>query len=114
MGLIRACLVCELKLTFSHFKQRYTYFHTLFHPHIFQKTLNNSSQTALPTPSFHKIKKCLTASINGYNKASLLWLRVKQGSTPVHYLQTTEEEGSRGKNADTQHLQKRRERAIKT
>ena len=52
----------------------------------------------------------MTASISGYNKESLLWLRVKQGSTPVHYLQRTEEEDSRGKNANTQHLQNRRER----
>ena len=41
---LRACLVSEFKLTFSYFKQYYTYFHTLFHPHVFQKIPNNNSQ----------------------------------------------------------------------
>ena len=44
----RTCLVTEFKLTFSHFKQYYTYFYTLFHPHVFQKSTNNNSQTTLP------------------------------------------------------------------
>ena len=44
----RAYLVSEFKLTFSHFKQHYTHFHTLFHPHAFSKTPNNNSQTTLP------------------------------------------------------------------
>ena len=43
-----ACLVINLKLTFSYFKQYYTHSNTLFHPHIFQKTTNNNSQTILP------------------------------------------------------------------
>ena len=38
-------LVCEFKLTFLHFKQYYTYFHS----HVFQKILNNNSQATLPT-----------------------------------------------------------------
>ena len=29
-------------------KQHYTYFYTLFHSHVFQKTTNNNSQTILP------------------------------------------------------------------
>ena len=33
---------------FSVFKQHYTYFHTLFHPYVFQKTTNNITQTHLP------------------------------------------------------------------
>ena len=45
---LRTCLVSEFKLTFSHFKQHYLHFHTLFYPHIFQKTINNNSQTTLP------------------------------------------------------------------
>ena len=43
-----ACLVLHLKLTFLYFKQHYTHFHLLFHPHVFQKTINNFSQTTLP------------------------------------------------------------------
>ena len=45
---LRVYLVSEFKLTFSYFKQHYTFFHTLFHPHVFQKTPNNNSQTTLP------------------------------------------------------------------
>ena len=29
------------------FKQHYTYFHTFFHPHVFQKNTNNITQTPL-------------------------------------------------------------------
>ena len=42
------CLEDNLKHSFSVFKQHYTHFHTLFHPHIFQKTTNNITQTLLP------------------------------------------------------------------
>ena len=42
------CLVYHLKLTFLHFKQYYTHLHIFFHPHVFQKTTNNISQTTLP------------------------------------------------------------------
>ena len=38
-------LVILLKLTFLHFKQHYIFFHIFFHSHMFQKTLNNNSQT---------------------------------------------------------------------
>ena len=40
----KACLVLQLKLTISHFKQHYTYVHTFFHPHVFQKTTKNYKQ----------------------------------------------------------------------
>ena len=43
-----ACLISQLKLTFSHFKQFYTYFNTLFHSHIYQKYSNDIIQTSLP------------------------------------------------------------------
>ena len=46
--ILRVCLVSEFKLTFSHFKQYYTFFHKFFHSYIFQKTTNNNSQTTLP------------------------------------------------------------------
>ena len=42
------CLLCEFKQTFSHFKQHYTHFHTLFYPHVFQKTTKITFQTTLP------------------------------------------------------------------
>ena len=34
--------------TFEHFKFTYTFFHTLFHPHIYQKYSSNITQTSLP------------------------------------------------------------------
>ena len=37
-----------LNNSFSVFKQHYTYFHTLFHSHIFQKNTNNITQSNLP------------------------------------------------------------------
>ena len=44
---IRPCLIELLNNLFSIFKQHYTFFHTFFHPHIFQKTTNNITQTLL-------------------------------------------------------------------
>ena len=43
-----ARLVGYFKHQFSIFKQHFTYFYTLFHPHVFQKTINNTTQTPLP------------------------------------------------------------------
>ena len=51
-----ACLVNKFKLLFSVFKQHYTHFHILFHPHVFQKTTNNITQTSLPNgPKLYSI-----------------------------------------------------------
>ena len=33
---------------FSVFKQHYKYFHTLFHPHVVPKNINNVTKTILP------------------------------------------------------------------
>ena len=43
-----ACLVSEFKFTFSYFEHYYTLFHTFSLIYIFQKTLNNNSQTTSP------------------------------------------------------------------
>ena len=43
--LLRGCLVCVFKQPFSVFKQHFTHFHKLFHPHVFpQMFLNNNFQ----------------------------------------------------------------------
>ena len=42
------CLVGEFKQQFLVFKQHYTYFHLLFHRHIFSKNTNNLTRTTLP------------------------------------------------------------------
>ena len=45
LNTLRGCLVSVSKQQFSVFKQHFTYFHTLFHPHVFsQKFLNNNFQ----------------------------------------------------------------------
>ena len=42
---LRGCLVCDFKQLFSIFKQHFTHFNTLFHPHVFpQMFLNNNFQ----------------------------------------------------------------------
>ena len=42
---LRRCLVCVFKQSFSVFKQHFTHFNTLFHPHVFpQIFLNNNFQ----------------------------------------------------------------------
>ena len=50
-GQLRACLVHVFKHMFSVFKQHYTYFHTLFHLHVFSKNTNNVTRTTLPNGS---------------------------------------------------------------
>jgi len=41
-------LVPQLKQQFLIFKQHYTYFYTLFYPHIFPKNTDNVTRTILP------------------------------------------------------------------
>ena len=45
---IRGRLVWHFKQHFLVFKQHYTYFHTLFHPHVFPKNTNIITRTTLP------------------------------------------------------------------
>ena len=40
--------ITHIDRSFSVFKQHYTHFYTLFHPHVFQKIINNITQTPLP------------------------------------------------------------------
>ena len=43
--MLRGCLVCIFKQSFSVFKQHFTHFNTLFHPHVFSQIfLNNNFQ----------------------------------------------------------------------
>ena len=57
---LRAYSVFYLKLTFSHFKQHNIHFHTLFHPHVSQKTTNNIIQTTLPNTPLVFVTKAYT------------------------------------------------------
>ena len=44
---IKGCLVRCFEQQFSVFKQHYTYFHIIFHPHVFSKNTNNITNTTL-------------------------------------------------------------------
>ena len=48
LGHWRVCLVHVFKHILSVFKQYYTYFHILFHIHIFSKNTNNVTKSTLP------------------------------------------------------------------
>ena len=41
-------LVTHFEHTFEHFKQHYTHFYTIFYSHVYQKHINNITQTSLP------------------------------------------------------------------
>ena len=45
--ILRSRLIQQFKQYFSIFKQHYTYFHTLFHPHVFPKNTNNVTKRPL-------------------------------------------------------------------
>ena len=45
---IRSCLIIMFKQRKLLFKHHNTYFHTLFHPHIFLQNLNNVTRNLLP------------------------------------------------------------------
>ena len=55
--LFRVWSVSEFKLIFLNFKQYYTFFHTFFYTHIFQKTINNNSQIIIPNTPLAFIEK---------------------------------------------------------
>ena len=56
---LRPRLVKLLNNSFSVFKQHYTHFYTLFHPHVFKKTTNNITQTS--SPNSPKTSECVFA-----------------------------------------------------
>ena len=47
--LLRGCLVCVFKQPFSVFKQHFTYFYILFHPHVFSQMFSNNNFQFLNT-----------------------------------------------------------------
>jgi len=50
------------------FKQHYTYFQTLFHPHVFPKNTNNITKNLLPNGLYLLIG--VNSRIDGLNKQS--------------------------------------------
>ena len=55
---LRVCLVHVFKHMFLVFKQHYTYFYTLFHPHVFLKNTKNVIRTTLPNGSLGWLVCC--------------------------------------------------------
>ena len=47
--ILRGCLVCVFKQPFSVFKQHFTYFYILFHPHVFPQVFSNNNFQFLNT-----------------------------------------------------------------
>jgi len=45
-------MVWDFEQQFLVFKQSYMYFHTLFHPYVFPKNINNVTRTMLPNWPF--------------------------------------------------------------
>ena len=75
MKMVRPYLVSVFEHTFEHFKQHYIYFHTLFHPHVYQKHANNITQTPLPnTPISNSCKS--SSEIICIDMQSHLWFLV--------------------------------------
>ena len=48
-GRLRGCLVCSFKQPFSVFKQHFTHFNALFHPHVFPQIFSNNNFQFLNT-----------------------------------------------------------------
>ena len=49
LRLVWGCLVCVFKQSFSVFKQHFTYFNVLFHPHVFSQIFFNNNFQFLNT-----------------------------------------------------------------
>ena len=47
--LLWGCLVCDFKQSFSVFKQHFTHFNVLFHPHVFSQMFSNNNFQFLNT-----------------------------------------------------------------
>ena len=53
---LRGCLVCVFKQPFSVFKQHFTHFNALFHPHVFSQIFSNNNFQFLNTCTKRKPK----------------------------------------------------------
>ena len=55
---LRGCLVCDFKQSFSVFKQYFTYFNALFHPHVFSQLFSNNNFQFLNTCTKRTLNLC--------------------------------------------------------
>ena len=56
MDMFRGCLVCNFKQPFSVFKQHFTHFNVLFHPHVFPQMFSNNKFQFLNTCTKRTLK----------------------------------------------------------
>ena len=54
----RGCLVCVFKQLFSVFKQHFTHFNVLFHPHVFSQMFSNNNFQFLNTYTKRALNHC--------------------------------------------------------
>ena len=57
--MLRGCLVCDFKQSFSVFKQHFMYFNALFHLHVFPQIFSNNS--------FQFLNTCTTQTLSCFN-----------------------------------------------
>ena len=58
-------MVCVFKQKFLVFKEHYTYFHILFHPHVFSQVFSNNN--------FQFLNICTKRALNMLNSFSFTW-----------------------------------------
>ena len=61
----RGCLVCVFKQPFSVFKQHFTHFNALFHPHVFPQIFSNNN--------FQFLNTCTKRALEPINHISQVW-----------------------------------------
>ena len=95
---LKGCLVCNFKQPFSVFKQHFTHFNALFHPHVFLQIFSNNN--------FQFLNTCTKRALNFKQKGNKFWdllkMYLKEKMTDSleesreGYLPTVSECGSRG------------------
>ena len=71
---ITGCFVCIFKQQFSVFKQHYTYFHTLFHPHVFLHMFLNNNCQFLNTYTKRTLRFCTILLIKENKQYWYYWI----------------------------------------
>ena len=81
-----ARLVAHFEQSFEHFKHTYTYFQTVFHPHLYQKHSNNITQTFLPNTLWNSCVFLLRAWLS-----ALFYPFFKWSQTRLLYIEIIEQ-----------------------
>ena len=106
IGKLRGCLVCDFKQQFSVFKQHFTHFNVLFHPHVFPQIFSNNNFQFLNTHTKRALKVSVaektmpqtsTQGVSTYqrilidNIIHIFWIIILEASyiTYFHWIHTT-------------------------